>query len=149
MKNLIILLFTILGLSSLAQQTDYNLKKGFAAEGYDVTEYFNNNAQEGSLKYTTTYDGVKFKFVSQANLDKFMASPASFIPQYGGYCAYAIANKGKKIGVDPETFEIIDGKLYLFYNSWGTNTLDKWNEEGAAVLRKKADIEWQGVSTKN
>lgn len=149
MKNLLVLLIAFTTISSLSQQTDYNLKKGYAAEGYDVTEYFNNNAVEGSTKYTTTYDGVKFKFVSQANLDMFKKSPEDFIPQYGGYCAYAIADKGKKVSVDPETFEIRDGKLYLFYNSWGTNTLEKWNEEGPEALRKKADIEWESVRTKN
>lgn len=149
MKNLLILLIAFVTTSSIAQQTDYNLKKGYAAEGYDVTAYFNNKALEGSKKFTTTYDGVKFKFVSQANLDTFKKTPEKFIPQYGGYCAYAIADKGKKISVDPETFEIRDGKLYLFYNSWGTNTLEKWNEEGAETLRKKADIEWESVRTKN
>lgn len=149
MKNLLILLIAFITTFSIAQQTDYNLKKGYAAEGYDVTAYFNNKALEGSKKFTTTYDGVKFKFVSQANLDTFKKTPEKFIPQYGGYCAYAIADKGKKISVDPETFEIRDGKLYLFYNSWGTNTLEKWNEEGAETLRKKADIEWESVRTKN
>lgn len=149
MKNLLSIFILFLGISALAQQTDYNLKKGYAAEGYDVTEYFNNKAIEGATKFTTEYDGVKFKFVSQANLDKFKKAPQKYIPQYGGYCAYAIAEKGKKIGIDPETFEIIDGKLYLFYNSWGTNTLEKWNDEGAETLRKKADIEWQSVRTKN
>lgn len=149
MKNLLILLIAFTTISSLSQQTDYNLKKGYAAEGYDVTAYFNNKALEGSKKFTTTYDGVKFKFVSQANLDTFKKTPEKFIPQYGGYCAYAIADKGKKVSVDPETFEIRDGKLYLFYNSWGTNTLEKWNEEGPEALRKKANIEWESVRTKN
>lgn len=149
MKNIFILLIAFITISSLSQETDYNLKKGYVAEGYDVTEYFNNNAVEGSTKYTTTYDGVKFKFVSQANLDTFKKSPEDFIPQYGGYCAYAIADKGKKVSVDPETFEIRDGKLYLFYNSWGTNTLEKWNKERPEALRKKADIEWESVRTKN
>ena len=149
MKAIAFILIAFVSLSLTAQQTDYNLKKGYAAEGYDVTEYFNNKAVEGNVKFTTTYDGVKFKFVNQANLDSFKASPMDFVPQYGGYCAYAIADKGKKISVNPETFEIRDGKLYLFYNSWGVNTLDKWNEEGAETLKKKADIEWQSVRTKN
>lgn len=149
MKNLAFLLIAFISVTATAQQTDYNLKRGFAAEGYDVTEYFNNNVKEGSKEFVTAYDGVKFKFVSQANLDKFKAAPADFIPQYGGYCAYAIADKGKKVSVDPETFEIRDGKLYLFYNSWGNNTLESWNEEGPETLRKKADMEWKSVRTKN
>lgn len=149
MRTMAFFIIALISLTASAQQTDYNLKKGYAVEGYDVTEYFNNKATEGDKKFTTTYDGVKFKFASQANLDRFKAAPEDFIPQYGGYCAYAIADKGKKVSVDPETFEIRDGKLYLFYNSWGVNTLDKWNEEGAENLKKKADIEWQSVRTKN
>jgi YHS domain-containing protein len=149
MRTIAFLVIALLSFTANAQETDYNLKKGYAAEGYDVTEYFNNKATEGDKKYTTTYDGAKFKFASQANLDRFKAAPEDFVPQYGGYCAYAIADKGKKVSVDPETFEIRDGKLYLFYNSWGVNTLDKWNEEGAENLKKKADIEWQSVRTKN
>lgn len=149
MKTLTFILIAFVSFSAFGQQTDYNLKKGYAAEGYDVTEYFNNKAVEGNKEFTAEYDGVKFKFVNQANLEKFKKSPAAFVPQYGGYCAYAVADKGKKISVDPETFEIRDGKLYLFYNSWGTNTLEKWNEEGAEALKKKADIEWQSVRTKN
>ena len=145
-KSFIILIgLLLIGVSIQAQQTDYYLKKGYVAEGYDVTEYFNNKAVEGNKKFTTEYDGVKFKFVSQANLDKFKANPDKYIPQYGGYCAYAVADKGKKVSVDPETFEIRDGKLYLFYNSWGVNTLEKWQEEGPEKLRGQADAAWSKV----
>lgn len=145
MKNILIILVAFVSFSTFAQQTDYYLKKGYVAEGYDVTEYFNNKAVEGDKKFTATHDGVKFKFASQANLDKFKASPNKFVPQYGGYCAYAVADKGKKVSVDPETFEIRDGKLYLFYNSWGTNTLEKWQEEGPEKLRGQADAAWSKV----
>lgn len=127
---------------------DYNLKKGFVAEGYDVTEYFNDNPLAGNNAYTLNHDGVKYKFASQENLSKFKANPTQFIPQYGGYCAYAIADKGKKVGVNPETFEIRDGKLYLFYNKWGTNTLESWIEEGPEKLRGQADAAWTKVQYK-
>jgi YHS domain-containing protein len=149
MKAIITILVLFVSFSAFGQHTDYNLKKGYAAEGYDVTAYFDNNALEGDKKFTTTYDGVKFKFVSQANLDKFKANPDKFVPQYGGYCAYAVAVKGEKIGIDPKTFEIRDGKLYLFYNSWGVNTLEKWQEEGAKTLQGQADAAWTGIKNKS
>ena len=149
MKNLLFILIAFVGLSATAQETDYNIKKGYADEGYDVTEYFNNKTVKGDSKYTATYEGAKFKFASQENLDKFNANPKKYAPQYGGYCAYAMALKGEKVDIDPETYEILDGKLYLFYNSWGTNTKKKWDEEGPEDLRKKADKEWESVRTKN
>ena len=149
MKTSITLLILLVSFSAFAQQTDYNLKKGYAAEGYDVTAYFGNKAVEGNKEFTTTYDGVKFKFASQANLETFKANPKKYVPQYGGYCAYAVAVKGEKIGIDPETFEIRDGKLYLFYNSWGVNTLEKWQEEGATTLQGQADAAWTGIKVKS
>jgi len=149
MKTIAHILILFIGFAATAQQMDYNLKKGYVAEGYDVTEYFNNNALEGDKKFTTTHDGVKFMFASQENLDKFAANPAKFTPQYGGYCAYAVADKGKKVGVDPNTYEIRDGKLYLFYNKWGLNTLDKWIEEGPEKLIGQADAAWTEVYLKH
>ncbi len=145
MKQFLILVIAFVSFQAIGQQIDYNLKKGYVAEGYDVTEYFNNKAIEGTTKFTTEHDKVKYKFVSQENLDKFKANPEKFVPQYGGYCAYAIADKGKKVSVNPETFEIRDGKLYLFYNSWGTNTLEKWQEEGPEKLKGQADTAWNKV----
>lgn len=149
MKAVTLILVFLIGFTASAQQVDYNLKKGYVAEGYDVTEYFNNKAIEGNKAYTTSHDGVRYKFVNQANLDKFKANPTQYIPEYGGYCAYAVANKGKKVGVDPETFEIRDGKLYLFYNSWGVNTLESWIEEGPEKLKGQADAAWTKVQYKH
>ncbi len=148
-KSIIIFIGLLIGFSSQAQQIDYSLDSGYIAEGYDVTEYFNNKTVKGSKSYTTTYDGAKFKFVSQANLDTFKANPSKYVPQYGGYCAYALATNGKKVDADPETFEIRDGKLYMFYNSWGTNTFKKWKAENPTVLRPKADTNWEKVKYKD
>ncbi len=141
--TLIVLLITLSGLN--AQSIDYNLKKGYVAEGYDVVEYFNNKAIEGDKNFTTTHDNVKYKFASQKNLDLFLKNPEKYTPQYGGYCAYAVALKSKKVGIDPKTFEIRDGKLYLFYNSWGTNTLELWKKENVKGLQKKADLNWEAI----
>ncbi len=139
-----LLLFTV---TLNAQSIDYNIKKGYVAEGYDVVAYFNNKAVKGDKKYTATYDGVKYKFSSEENLNTFKHNPEAYIPQYGGYCAYAIAIKSKKVGVDPETYEIRDGKLYLFYNSWGTNTLELWKKENVKGLQQKADKNWEAIKT--
>ena len=140
MKKLAIILILAFSASLTAQ--NYNLKKGYVAEGYDVVAYFSNKAIEGNKKFTTTYNDVKFKFATKENLETFKKDPKKYIPAYGGYCAYAIGAKNKRVSIDPETFEIRDGKLYLFYNSWGVNTLKMWKKEGAEQLRKKADANW-------
>ncbi|WP_339751609.1 YHS domain-containing (seleno)protein [uncultured Winogradskyella sp.] len=100
---------------------------------------------EGSKTYSTTFDSVKYKFSSKKNLDIFLNNPEAYIPQYGGYCTYAVATNSKKVDIDPKTFEIRDGKLYLFYNSWGNNTLTKWLEENVKGLQKNADLNWEAI----
>ncbi|QXP63587.1 MULTISPECIES: YHS domain-containing (seleno)protein [unclassified Polaribacter] len=146
MKHIITLLVLIISTSLYAQ--DYNTKKGFVAEGYDVVSYFNNTAVKGDKRFVADYDGVQFKFSSKENLEIFNTSPKKYVPAYGGYCAYAIGAKGEKVSIDPETFEIRDGKLYLFYNSWGINTLELWKEEGAEDLKIKADKNWLKINKK-
>jgi YHS domain-containing protein len=142
MKNLVFLF--VFGFQfGLSQTIDYNTKKGYVAQGYDVVSYFNHEAVEGDSDYSTTHDGVNYKFTSQDHLDMFKANPEKYIPQYGGYCAYAMGESGKKVGIDPKTFEIRDGKLYLFYNAWGTNTLELWLENDMKGLQKKADQNWE------
>lgn len=148
MKNIVCIAFLGLTFFLNAQSVDYNTSKGYIAGGYDVTEYFSEKAVKGKSEYTTTYDGVKFKFASKDNLDKFLENPECFVPEYGGYCAYAIGAKNDKVGINPKTFEIREKKLYLFYNSFGINTLSKWKEEGAQELKALADTHWETLKHK-
>ena len=148
MKKLLIISILFLITSCSNAQADYYTKKGVAIKGYDVTEYFNNTAVEGTKEHSAKYDGATFYFASAENKLKFEANPKKYIPQYGGYCAYAIGAKAEKVSINPKTFEIRDDKLYLFYNSFGTNTLDLWNEEGAEALRVKADENWVKITGK-
>ena len=147
MKNFFTLLLVVVSTALYAQKTDYNTKKGYVAEGYDVVSYFTNDEPvEGKKKFQTTYDGAKFKFSSEKNLSLFKENPTKYIPQYGGYCAYAIGKTGEKVDIDPKTFEIRGGKLYLFYNSWGTNTLKMWLKENPEELKKQADLNWKKLN---
>ena len=147
MKQLVFLFLLITSALS-AQTIDYNLKKGYVANGYDVVAYFNNEAIEGDKKFTTSFDGVKYKFSSSENLEVFNKNPEKYIPQYGGYCAYAIAVKNDKVSINPKTFQIKDEKLYLFYNAWGTNTLNLWKQENEDALKEKADKNWESIKFK-
>jgi YHS domain-containing protein len=142
MKHLV--LFFFIGITPfLFSQQEYNTQNGFIANGYDVVEYFNNNPEKGNKNFSTSFNGVKLKFSNKENLAIFKKSPKKYMPQYGGYCAYAIGKNAEKVTINPKTFEIRNGKLYLFYNSWGTNTLKLWNKEGAENLQKKADQNWK------
>ena len=142
MKQFLLLLF--IGTSTmLFAQEEYNLTGGYIADSYDVVSYFKNEKPlKGTKKYQTTFNGYKLKFSSEENLAIFKENPNKYMPQCGGFCAYAVAVKGERVSINPKTFEIRDGKLYLFYNSWGTNTLALWQKEGAEQLKIKADKNW-------
>ena len=125
---------------------DYNVEKGgLAIEGYDPVAYFlQSKAAKGNKQFSVSYDGLLYYFASNDNKEAFKKSPAKYEPQYGGWCAYAMGNSGEKVEVDPETFKIKDGKLYLFYNKYFTNTLKSWNKDESG-LQAKADQNWKKV----
>ncbi|CAL2080501.1 conserved hypothetical protein [Tenacibaculum sp. 190524A05c] len=145
MNRIFTIAILFISLTAFSQKENYNTKKGAIANGYDVVAYFSNKAVKGSKKLSYTYDDVTFRFSTQENLNTFKANPTKYIPQYGGYCAYAIGVKGEKVGINPKTFEIRDGKLYLFYNSWGTNTLQLWLDENPEELKMRADKNWSSL----
>lgn len=148
MKHLTILL-AIMGLvgSVFAQANGrakvFNLEKGLAIQGYDPVAYFKSNkAIQGKKELAAQFEGVTYYFSSPANKEAFAKNPRAYEPQYGGWCAYAMGATGEKVEIDPETFKILDGKLYLFYHSWSNNTLTKWNKE-EAKLKPAADNSWK------
>ena len=126
---------------SFSQSEHFNLKKGVAIQGYDPVSYFDGLPQEGDKKISATYRDATYYFSSEDNKSKFLDNPAMYEPQYGGWCAYAMGVNGEKVKINPETYKIIDGKLYLFYNAFFNNTLDRWNED-EATYKKVADENW-------
>lgn len=87
-----------------------------AIKGYDTVAYFTDNkAVKGSKQYQLQFSGVNWRFSSAENLALFEASPEKYMPQYGGYCAWAVSN-GETANIDPKQFTIVDGLLYLNYN---------------------------------
>jgi len=90
-------------------------RNNIGAGGYDVVSFFSGVPADGKSEFTAEYMGADWKFSTQANLDLFQTNPEAFVPQYGGYCAWALA-KGKLAKGDPKHWTIEDGKLYLNYN---------------------------------
>lgn len=133
--------------NTAASQWNVDPKNHFALEGYDPVAYLKNGkAIKGLASITAENDGIRYQFATVANKDLFLKSPSLFKPQYGGWCAYAMGAKGEKVEVDPETFKIIEGKLYLFYNKFFNNTLDTWNKN-EAELKANADRNWLKMTT--
>lgn len=99
---------------------------------------------EGRSDIKFPYKGVVYLFTSQNNLNKFKASPDKFEPAYGGWCAYAMGETGEKVKIDPRTFTILNGKLYLFYNFWGNNTLEDW-KKNEHKLKEAGDVNWRKI----
>lgn len=125
-----------------ARKSNFNVKKNVAIEGYDPVSYFAGRPAEGDSKYGVSFRGITYLFCSVANANKFKASPEKYEPAYGGWCAYAMGENGEKVKIDPETYKITNGKLYLFYNFWGNNTLKEWNKN-EGPLKSKADQNWK------
>lgn len=147
-----ILFFSFLAYYSIAQgnvtalnKKHFNLQKGIALEGYDAVSYFNSNKPiKGKSSIQASSEGVVYYFASETNKSLFVQNPEKYKPQYGGWCAYAMGNSGEKVEVDPETFKILNGKLYLFYNAYFNNTLTSWNKNESA-LKNKADANWKSI----
>jgi len=125
------------------RKKQFNLDpSGLAIQGYDPVAYFaGGKAAEGKKEISFQYQGATYQFASTADRDAFKANPGKYEPQYGGWCAYAMGAKGEKVVVDPETFKIVDGKLYLFYNKFFNNTLKTWNKDESR-LKANADKNW-------
>ena len=147
MQKQILILFvsflSVTGFSQNSRATQFNLEKKVAIQGYDPVAYFTQKkAVKGKKEMASIYEGVTYYFSSQANKDTFVKTPASYEPQYGGWCAYAMGSSAEKVEIDPSTFKILDGKLYLFYNAYFNNTLKSWNKD-EVNLKKKADANWK------
>ncbi len=144
-RYLILVFFTAVSIGDLQAQAHLNLESGLAIEGYDPVAYFiSGKGIEGKKEISARIGEVTYRFANGSNKELFQKDPQKYQPQYGGWCAYAMGANGEKVEVDPETFKIIDNKLYLFYNAYFNNTLKKWNGD-EANLKKMADLNWNKI----
>ncbi|MEO1563324.1 MAG: YHS domain-containing (seleno)protein [Pseudomonadota bacterium] len=130
-------------LPAFAEQPRWFSETGPAIGGYDPVAYFDENGPvKGSEEFTSEYDGGVFHFANALNKAAFDEDPATYAPQYGGYCAYAVS-RGYTASTDPEAWSIHEGKLYLNFSKsvralWATNK--RGNIEAA-------DKNWPSVLT--
>ena len=147
MKKLLFILTILSTFSGFSQKdnkrvTHFNLEKNVAIQGYDPVAYLKQGkAVKGKKEILASYEGVVYYFSIPVNKEYFLKNPSKFEPQYGGWCAYAMGDSNEKVSVNPETFKISNGKLYLFYNAFFNNTLKSWNKEETGLMMK-ADANW-------
>lgn len=152
MKNFsffFLFLFAVLGCSEEVSNGEIYEKGGLALGGYDVVAYFEQGEpREGIPEEAIEYEGLVYYFNSTKNRKLFEQNPEKYLPQYGGWCAYAIAEGPKKMAPDPTLWKIQEGQLLLFYDDWTTtfheNTLEKWEKE-PDLMKVRADKNWPQI----
>jgi YHS domain-containing protein len=112
-----------------------------AVQGYDPVAYFTDGKPvKGDKAFSTEYMGATFRFASAAHRDTFIANPEAYAPQYGGYCAWAVS-QGYTAKGDARNWKIVDGKLYLNYN---TSIQKKWEADIPGFV-SAANTNWPGL----
>jgi len=142
-------LLSMLFLNVNAQQVNIT---SLAINGYDPVAYFTKGqAIEGTNKISAEHDGTTYYFSSVEHQSLFERNPEQYVPQYGGYCATGVATANAKFPVDPETFKVTEGKLYLFYNGpyQGNhfNGREPWVKDEIKLI-KTANSNWRSLKSK-
>jgi YHS domain-containing protein len=119
MRRFPIIFALLVGLLSDPAWADKAVNKSsanLAIKGYDVVAYFvDSKPVRGNAQFSHSWNSATWQFASAANRDLFAKDPEKYAPQYGGYCAYAMA-KNSVVDIDPDALRIVDGKLYLNYS---------------------------------
>jgi len=111
---------------------------GTAVQGYDAVAYFKESRPvKGKNEFRHDWLGAKWYFASAAYRDDFARNPEMYVPQFGGYCSWAVAH-GYTANIDPEAWKVIDGKLYLNYDR---DVQKKWEQDIPGFI-KKANENW-------
>jgi len=112
--------------------------KAGAIRGYDPVAYITQNKPvKGKANLSYEWQGATWHFSTKANLEAFKAAPEKYAPQYGGYCAYGVA-QGYTPETDPNAYKVVDGKLYL---NLSKVVLKRWEEDIPGYI-KTADQNW-------
>jgi YHS domain-containing protein len=146
MKNVLFTaLLAIVFISTAAAKTLLNVDKGgVGIKGYDPVAYFTENkAVKGDAQYQSTSKGVTYYFASAQNKAVFDANSAKYEPQFGGFCAWAVS-QGYTAPIDPNAFQIVNGRLLLQYS---LSVRKDFSQDAEGNLRK-ADANWPAIVEK-
>lgn len=115
---------------------------GIAIRGYDTVAYFTQSKPvKGDEKYSVEWSDATWLFSTQEHADLFKNDPEAYAPQYGGYCAYGVA-QNYLVKIEADQWTIVDDKLYLNYDSgvqkkWVKDIpgfIDQANEKFSSLL---------------
>ena len=125
----------------MAAEPSVFVNRGAAINGYDPVAYFTENRPvEGSEDLTHDWNGATWRFSTEENRALFAADPEAYAPQYGGYCAYAVAN-GYTAKTEPDAWTVNEGKLYLNFNR---SIRRRWERNIPGYITS-ADANWPSV----
>ena len=144
LNGIVALVVLTLAVSAIPGQAgEYFETDGVAIRGYDPVAYVQlSRPVKGSPLFAVSHGGTTFHFASETHRRAFLADPAAYLPQYGGYCAYGMA-LGYKAVTDPAAFTIVNKRLYLNYD---LKVRRLWSADIPAHIGK-ADRNWPNVKS--
>jgi YHS domain-containing protein len=140
---LVLMLFSTVSISAFAKEPPIYtaLFSNTAISGYDPVAYFiEQRPVKGLAQFSANFKGAEWRFSNAENRDKFLSNPEQYAPQYGGYCAWAVA-QGYTASGDPLRWKIVDNKLFLNYDA---DVQKKW-EKNIPEFIKAGDKNWPTV----
>jgi YHS domain-containing protein len=136
MKGFIIILLLLTGFGEVAMGELSG--SDIAIKGYDTVAYFKTGkALKGNESFSFKWHDLTWYFSTKENRDLFTTSPEKYVPQYDGYCAWAMT-EARKARTDPEVWQIVNGKLYL---QCSQAAYEKWGRDIPGNI-KQADMNW-------
>ena len=151
MNKLVYLIATVAALGMLTTSVfardlvNVSGSSGIALDGYDPVAFFVDKKQvHGDPSISATYRGAKYFLASKEHKALFEADPKKYVPQFGGYCAFGVA-EGALFPVDINTWQVWNDKLYL---NLKPAVLKLFNKDVAGYVAK-AEKNWPDLVKKN
>jgi len=117
---------------------------GIALQGMDTVAYHTEGKMiPGDPEFQYEVKNAVWQFSSEENRNLFASAPEKYMPQYGGYCAYAVS-QGATAASEPGNWAIYNGKLYVFHTPEVKKT---WLDEISNGSITNADINWSTRSS--
>lgn len=140
--SMLVALLVTVSVSPVLAAKSHKATAPVALQGYCPVAYLTmGHAMKGDTRFTSTYDGQRYRFANADAKQMFDANPAKYDVAYNGWCTTAMS-MGKKMKSDPTIVSVHEGKAYLFSS---TDAKKAFEEMPGAVIGK-ADQHWTVLS---